>query len=143
MDYTNPAPTVGVAILRGTQVLLAQRAHPPKEGEWDLIGGFVEVNESAEQAIARELLEETSMTLTSAELVQVAPGDYDGRPTLNLLYIGQAAGEPEARDDVADLQWFDLDALPSPLAWPHEVAMLERLATMVQRIQSGDPNPAA
>lgn len=135
VDYQNPAPTVGVAILRGDQVLLAQRGIEPKKGEWDLVGGFIEGGETAVQAAARELAEETGMTLRSAELVDVLPGDYAGRPTLNLLHIGQADGEPVAADDVAALEWFPIDALPEPLAWPHEAAMLAHVAEMVAAIR--------
>lgn len=137
VDYQNPAPAVGVAILRGTEVLLARRAREPKKDQWDLIGGFMEPGETGVQAVSRELAEETDMTLRSAELVDVLPGDYGGRPTTNLLYIGQADGEPTARDDVAELRWFPIDALPEPLAWPHEAAMLERVQAMVQQIRAG------
>lgn len=133
-DYTNPAPAVGVAILDGESVLLARRARPPKQGAWDLVGGFIEPDEDAKAAAAREVMEETGMTLGSVELVDVLAGDYDGRPTLNLLYIGQAGGEPTPADDVAELRWFTFDALPD-LAWPHEAAALAQIRALMDAVR--------
>lgn len=135
IDWSNPVPAVGVAILRGEQILLAQRAREPQAGLWDLVGGFIEPGETGKQAIAREVAEETGMTLRSTELVDVLPGDYAGRPSINLLFIGQADGEPAPADDVAALNWFTLDDLPE-LAWPHEAQMLDQVRQMMEQVKS-------
>lgn len=139
IDWNNPVPAVGVAILRGEQILLAQRAREPKQGLWDLVGGFIEPGETGKEAIAREVAEETGLQLTSMELVDVLPGDYAGRPSINLLFIGQAQGEPDAQDDVAALEWFALDELPE-LAWPHEAQMLEQVRQMMEQVKSQMPS---
>lgn len=127
-DWLNPAPAVGVAIVRGDQVLLAQRGAPPKAGQWDLIGGFVEPGETVTQAARREALEETGLHLGPLRRLHQAPGLYlADQPTLNFMYVAQADGELQARDDVAQLRWFPLDDLPE-LAWDHETEALARLA---------------
>lgn len=122
----NPAPAVGVAILRGNMLLLSRRAGPPKAGQWDLVGGFLEAEETPDQAALREVFEETGCRLVEARVEGVAAGDYGGMPTLNFLAVGRIDGEPKARDDSLELRWFPLDRVP-PIAWPHEADFVARL----------------
>lgn len=126
-DWVNPAPAVGVAIERAGQVLLARRGEPPKKDQWDLIGGFVEPGETVPEAARREVAEETGLEIERLQRLHQAAGEYvPGQPTLNFIYLARAAGDPTARDDVAEVRWFDLAALPT-MAWPHENDALERL----------------
>lgn len=132
-DWRNPGPAVGCAILRpavagkGREVLLSLRAHAPKKGEWDLVGGFVEGGETPEAAIRREVKEETGCTLRDVAAHGAAAGEYDREPTLNFLFTGRIDGEPRASDDSAELRWWPLDKVP-PVAWPHEAEFVRRLA---------------
>jgi ADP-ribose pyrophosphatase YjhB (NUDIX family) len=130
-DWRNPAPAVGCAILRpfpdGLRVLLSRRAGPPKEGQWDLVGGFVDAGETPEQAVRREVGEETGCRLEACEPGGAAAGEYDREPTLNFLFTGSIKGEPKASDDSAELRWWPLGAVP-PIAWPHEAEFVRRLA---------------
>ena len=132
-DWRNPAPAVGCAILRpapgrrGKEVLLSRRAVPPKKGGWDLVGGFVEVGETPEQAIRREVEEETGCRLLGLQPDGTAAGLYDGEATLNFLFTGRIVGEPEASDDSAELRWWPLGKVPR-MAWPHEAELVKRLA---------------
>jgi ADP-ribose pyrophosphatase YjhB (NUDIX family) len=129
-DWRNPAPAVGCAILRTRsgrrEVLLSRRAAPPKAGEWDLVGGFVDASETPEQAVRREVEEETGCRLLSVHAVETATGEYDREPTLNFLFTGRIAGEPRASDDSAELRWWPLDEVPA-IAWPHEAAFVRTL----------------
>ncbi len=126
-DWVNPAPAVGVAIVRDGKVLLAKRANEPKKGQWDMIGGFVDPGETVPQAARREALEETGLAIRRLRRLHQAPGEYrPGQPTLNFMYVAEAVGDPQALDDVAEVGWFPFDALPE-LAWPHEAEALARL----------------
>ena len=125
-DWVNPAPAVGVAILRGNMILLSRRALPPKAGQWDLVGGFLEAGETPDRAAVREVLEETGCRLVEARVEGIAPGEYAGQPTLNFLAVGQIQGEPKPNDDSAELRWWPLDRVP-PIAWPHEADFVRRL----------------
>ena len=126
-DWRNPAPAVGCAIVRDGQVLLSRRAHAPKQGEWDLVGGFVDAGEVPEDAARREVLEETGCRLVDLRAHDAAVGDYAGEPTLNFLFTGRIEGEPKAGDDSAELRWWRLGKVP-PIAWPHEAAFVKGLA---------------
>ncbi len=126
MDWMNPAPAVGLASVEQGRVLLSRRAGPPMQGYWDLVGGFMEPGETPDEAVAREVKEETGCLLTDLDVRAVAPGTYDGRPTLNFLATGRLVGTPKAGDDSAELKWHPLDDLPR-LAWAHEKAFLEHL----------------
>jgi ADP-ribose pyrophosphatase YjhB (NUDIX family) len=101
------------------RVLLGRRGIEPFRGLWDTPGGFVEPGESLEEAVRRELREETGVEIAVGRLIATIPdfyGEGDGAdPTLNAFYeCTIAAGVPLADDDVAELQWFEPDALPPP-----------------------------
>lgn len=125
-DWVNPAPAIGIALMRGGSVLLSRRARAPKKGQWDLVGGFLEANETPDEAARREILEETGCAAGRIRLRDVLPGTYAGRPTLNFLAQGTLRGQPRAQDDSLELRWFALQDLP-PMAWPHEAAFMARL----------------
>lgn len=126
VHYENSKPAVGAVALRGDRVLLSLRAREPAKGLWDLPGGFLEAGEHPEDGIARELEEETGSKARVGRLLHVGVGRYGDAHTLNLVYLVELDGEPEARDDSAEMRWWPLDALPD-LAFPHEAHAL-RLA---------------
>ena len=68
-----PIAGVGAVIVRGGEepsVLLIRRGHEPLKGEWSLPGGAVELGETLEEAICREVLEETGLVVEPAGMVQ-------------------------------------------------------------------------
>ena len=63
-EYPRPALTADVAVLRLEgipEILLVERKDPPFAGMWALPGGFMEIDESLEEAARRELMEETGI----------------------------------------------------------------------------------
>ncbi len=68
---TRPIVGVGAVILRGDSVLLIQRGTPPMVGEWSLPGGAVEVGETLEEAVKREIKEETNLTIEVGPLLDL------------------------------------------------------------------------
>jgi 8-oxo-dGTP diphosphatase len=67
-----PIVGVGAVILDDEKrVLLVKRAHEPLKGEWSLPGGGVDIGETLEAAVAREVLEETGLTVKVGPLVEI------------------------------------------------------------------------
>jgi len=129
-NYPRPAVTADIIILKenNTQqfVLLIERKHPPFEGMWALPGGFLELDETLEEAALRELNEETG--ITGVELKQFHTFSKVNRDprhrTITTVFIGYTDDNIsiEAGDDAAKAQWFSMDKLP-PLAFDHEDVM--------------------
>ena len=120
--YDNPVLASCAVVRRGGRVLLTRRAHPPAVGLWDLPGGFLEAGETPEEALRRELREELSAEVSRARLVGFEPDHYgpDGFPTLTAVYrVTLVPGPMVCADDVSELRWFPVDAIPSrTMAFP-------------------------
>jgi ADP-ribose pyrophosphatase YjhB (NUDIX family) len=66
-----PYAGVGAIVFRGTEVLLIKRGSPPALGKWSIPGGLVELGESLEAAVRREVLEEVGLEVKEIDLVAV------------------------------------------------------------------------
>ncbi len=92
--FLNPGTAVGVVIedLDG-RILFLRRAREPRRGFLALPGGFVDPGERAEQALAREVLEETGLQLGRHELIGTYPNRYIFQGvtyhTTDLIFYGQ------------------------------------------------------
>ena len=105
------------------EVLLIRRKHYPFEGKWALPGGFVDMDETLEEAVVRELKEETG--LKNVDLKQLFAfsainRDPRGR-TISVIFFGFVDIDNStviAGDDARDAQWFDANEFPH-LAFDH------------------------
>ena len=71
MSKKSPILAVGAVIFRGDDVLLIKRGKAPHKGQWSIPGGKVERGESLATALAREVLEETGVTINILGLIEV------------------------------------------------------------------------
>ncbi|TET49879.1 MAG: NUDIX hydrolase [Anaerolineales bacterium] len=126
-DYPHPSVTVDVIVFRlrdgDLQVLLIRRGHEPYGGMWAIPGGFVDIDESLDQAAKRELVEETGVREVYLEQLYTFgdPGrDPRGRvvTVAYLALLPAGAVELRAGDDAAAAQWWSVHDLP-PLAFDH------------------------
>ena len=108
-------PCVGAVVFDcAGRLLLVQRANPPAQGTWSLPGGRLEVGESAEQGVVREVREETGLRVrVSREVGSVsreAPGgdEYDIRDFLCVMDVEQ---DPVAGDDASDAAFVSVSNL--------------------------------
>jgi 8-oxo-dGTP diphosphatase len=113
-----PIVGVGAVIVDGARVLLIKRAHEPLKGEWSLPGGAVDVGETLEAAVAREVREETGMEITVGPVVDVLDSirrDADGRVQFHFVivdYRGSVlSGSATAGSDATELCWADVSDL--------------------------------
>lgn len=123
VDFKNPCPCVAVLIFDERKLLLSRRAVQPNRGAWDIPGGFIEPDESAEDAAIREAFEETALTIRIIAYLGSVPDVYGPRevPTLNLCFVGEITGGTlRAQSDVAELVWKDIDRLPRQMAFAHQ-----------------------
>jgi 8-oxo-dGTP diphosphatase len=107
-----PRPAASAAIFRGDTVLIVERGKGALPGTWSLPGGHIEPGESARDAAAREVGEETGLTVTLDGLVDVHDAIFrDGDGTLRAHYVlavfrGHCAeGDPVAATDVRDARF--------------------------------------
>jgi 8-oxo-dGTP diphosphatase len=68
---TFPIPSVGAVILNNDHVLLVQRGQAPAKGKWTLPGGVIELGESPEEALIREVKEECNLIITILGVIEV------------------------------------------------------------------------
>lgn len=139
--YEWPRPMVTVdavvfAVLAGkTEVLLIKRGKDPFKDQWAVPGGFVEIDEELEDAVARELAEETGLTGVRLEQLRTfgkCGRDPRGRQ-ISVAFMGTVtAGQDrvQAGDDAAEVRWFNIRNLPENMAFDHE----EMICTAIERL---------
>ena len=76
---------VGGAVIREGRLLMVRRASRRGRGNWQLPGGYIEPNETIEQAVVREVLEEAGVTAEVEGLLGVRSRDVSGTEVLQLL----------------------------------------------------------
>jgi 8-oxo-dGTP diphosphatase len=125
--YERPSVTVDVVMMslrqRDLQVLLVKRRSWPFEGMWAIPGGFVNMDESLEDAAKRELQEETRVQDVYLEQLYTFgdPGRDPRTRVITVVYFALLDSERlqvKAADDAADVGWFSVYNLPE-LAFDH------------------------
>lgn len=137
-EYPRPAVTADCVVItkeKEPRVLLIQRGKEPFKGCWAFPGGFMNMDESAEQCAIRELEEETGLKVTEVHQIGAySKVDRDPRGrTVTVAYLAVIDNPLKVKglDDAAKAQWFSLSALPK-LAFDHEDIMADALKTISQ-----------
>jgi ADP-ribose pyrophosphatase YjhB (NUDIX family)/ribosomal protein S18 acetylase RimI-like enzyme len=141
VHYVNPVPAVGILIEMDGGVVLIQRKHPPHEGRWALPSGYIEADESAEEAAIREAEEETGLKVEILELAGVNSFP-EGPPLSGIMICFRArpvGGELHAGDDAADARVFPLDEIPLLPFRTHREMMAQWLAQRGEHKQDAHP----
>lgn len=128
-DWPRPMVTVDAAVFRYSagrcELLLIKRKNEPFRGKWALPGGFVDMDEELEDAVVRELTEETDLTGVPLEQMHTfgtIGRDPRGRQ-ITIVFMGIAderKNNIKAGDDAAEAKWFDIKNLPDDMAFDHD-----------------------
>ena len=129
--YPRPAVTTDAVVFLekkdGWEVLLIQRKNNPYKEMWALPGGFVDMDETLEEGVVRELEEETGLKdikLKQLHAFSTVDRDPRGR-TIGVAFWGFTTNENSSvkgGDDARDAKWFPIDNLPK-LAFDHQEIM--------------------
>ncbi len=107
-----PLVGIGAVIVCNGRILLEKRKGEPGRGKWSIPGGIVELGESAEQTVIREVKEETNLEVEKPKLVDVVNSltlDEHGKVKYHFIivdyFVKIKGGALEAADDAAELKW--------------------------------------
>ena len=134
-----PVLSVAGVVLAGDRVLLVKRGRAPAKGIWSIPGGAVEVGETLEDALKREILEETGLKVEAGPLVEVVERilvDDEGQVEyhyviLDYLCFGQPE-EPQAGSDAAEARWVPFAELSKAGLTPDTEAVVRRARELQQ-----------
>ena len=114
-----PIVSVGAVALAEDRVLLIKRGQEPLKGHWSLPGGVVEVGETLEEALAREVFEETGLMIDVGAVVEVLDRIQraaDSRVEYHYVIIDYlcrvTSGAPVPSSDVDEVRWVAHADLP-------------------------------
>jgi ADP-ribose pyrophosphatase YjhB (NUDIX family)/ribosomal protein S18 acetylase RimI-like enzyme len=143
VQYENPVPGVGVLIEHQGRLVLVQRDRPPRAGEWALPSGFIEADESVEDAAVREALEETGLHIELVELFGVYSFP-EGPPRSGLIIFYRARTKNiatlHAGDDARDVRLFGPDEFPPICFRTHREVLTRWLEMRQQNTSALDEN---
>ena len=105
---------VAALVTDGERVLLVRRAVIPQVGLWALPAGYMDCDESPEQAVAREVQEETGIRISSPSFLRIAPlAGWKERRGVLLMFAGRPeSGTLAPDDDASEAAWFSADQIP-------------------------------
>jgi 8-oxo-dGTP diphosphatase len=121
----------------GVSVLLIKRKYPPFKNNWAIPGGFILENETLEEAVKRELLEETGITVHYLEQLYTfgAPERDPRHRIISIAYFALVNSsrfqQLKASTDAEEAQWFSINRLP-PLAFDHK----QILQVAIERVRA-------
>jgi 8-oxo-dGTP diphosphatase len=146
---SNPHSDIKVAVdaivfgygrTEGVSILLIQRKYPPFKNSWAIPGGFVLNDESLEEAVRRELQEETGIEVNYLEQLYTfgQPKRDPRQRVISVAYFALVKSslfqQLKASTDAENAQWFNIKSLPA-LAFDHEdilQAAIERVRTKIR-----------
>jgi 8-oxo-dGTP diphosphatase len=132
-----PIVGVGAVIIDADRVLLVQRGQAPLKGEWSLPGGALELGETLEEGVRREVLEETGLVIEPVAVVEVLDRisrDPEGRVQYHYVLVDflcrAIGGDLACATDAADARWVGQDSLAAVA--PFTVAVIQKAFEMAR-----------
>ena len=143
MFWQQPIPCVDLAVVDGTRVLLIKRDNPPHAGAWALPGGFIDIDETPEEAAVRELTEEAGIDASPADLIlfdtYAVAVEEKGWYNIGLNFAvprEQTTGTPVAGTDAQEARFWTLeDVLDSKAGLRPEPDDESRIRTAIETLK--------
>ena len=136
---SKPVVGVGAVILDGDRVLLVKRGHEPLKGHWSLPGGRVELGETLEAALVREVREETGLEITTGPVVEVfdrIDRASDGRITYHFVIVdfacAPAGGLLAHASDAEDARWVLVNDLSAYNVTPKATMVIQKAIALAR-----------
>ena len=115
---------VGAVVFRDDRILLIKRGKPPRMGDWSLPGGMQEIGETVFEAAAREVREETGVTISDIALIDVVDSitrDDDARVQFHYTLVDVVAkwrsGEPAGGSDAMHAEFMSFNEVSKIVLW--------------------------
>lgn len=143
-DHPRPSVTVDSVVLKylknNIEILLIKRNNDPFKNNWALPGGFLDMDETLDAGVKRELKEETGLEVN--EVMQVgAFGKPDRDPRGRVISVSfltllkSENGTVKAASDASEANWFNIHDLPLPLAFDHKDIIEETLKFLREKLK--------
>ncbi len=139
-DYPHPAVATDCVIFgfdgEQLQVLLIERGIEPFMGSWAFPGGFLRMDESADECAQRELREETGLKVEHIEQFHSfsAVGRDPRERVISIAYFALVKiAEVKGGDDARRAQWFNIEDIPQ-LAFDHDLILRKALVCLKEKI---------
>ncbi|MFI5265355.1 MAG: NUDIX hydrolase [Candidatus Levyibacteriota bacterium] len=134
---------VAIVVSENGKILLTRRAsHLTRGGKLTIPGGFMDRNEDANQAISREILEETGLTAAKITLFKINTSPNrpkEDRQNVDFIFIANVSnGKLKNNPEVSEFVWIDEGSLPADedFAFDHRTAILEYFAYLKDPVQT-------
>lgn len=120
-NFTNRGISIDAVIIKDRSILLIRRGQDPYKGYWATPGGYVGWDETIDDAVVREVKEETGLNVVKSKIVLVNSNPKrHPKQVINFVYLVNAEGFPKEADDAKEIKWYEVNKLPKKLALDHE-----------------------
>lgn len=137
---STPVIGVGAVIWKEDHFLLIQRGKEPMKGRWSLPGGKLELGESLQDGLSREITEETGLMVRIGPLIDVIDyieKDDDGRVRTHYALVDYIAfwqeGDAVAGSDAAAVKWVTLEEIKDYDLWSETRRLIEKSEEMITK----------
>jgi len=138
MKYKSPRLTVDGVVLNEKKILLVKRKNEPYKDKWALPGGFVEYGEKVEEAVVREVFEETGLETKIIDLIGIYSDpnrDPRGHIVSVVYLLKMNKGVIKGGDDATEAKFFNIDKLPD-LSFDHNIIIRDILRRIDRNVLS-------
>src|SRR5262245_52373046 len=128
-----PVVGVGAVVVRDGRALIIKRAHEPRKGEWSLPGGMLELGESLQDAVRREIKEETTLDVVVGPIIETfdrVHRDDGGRIRYHFVIVDfvcwPTGGEAMPGSDAEGVAWVSFKEIDDYKVNAHAKAVIEK-----------------